>query len=83
MAMRFTHNLRFKGTRGVEKTFSQCELKLADRNRFNSFANREARANAAADQIRVHHQPKNREADRPDDSAEFAGAGGQSHKMTF
>ena len=30
----------------------------------------------AADEVRVHHQSESREADRPDDSAERAGAGG-------
>ena len=30
-------------------------------------------------EIRVRHQSENRQADRPDDSAKCAGAGGQSH----
>ncbi len=30
----------------------------------------------AADEVRVHHQSESRQADRPDDSAECAGAGG-------
>ena len=30
----------------------------------------------AADEVRVHHQPESRQADRPDDPAECARAGG-------
>ena len=37
----------------------------------------------AADEVRVHHQSKSREADRRYDSAECAGAGGSGHQMTF
>ena len=36
----------------------------------------------AADEVRVHHQPENRQADRPDDSAERAGEGGSGDQMT-
>ena len=35
----------------------------------------------AADEVRVHHQSESREADRADDSAERAGAGGQSDQV--
>ena len=38
-------------------------------------------ARGAADEIRVHHQSESGEADRPDDSAERAGAGGQGDSM--
>ena len=33
-------------------------------------------SSGAADEVRVHHQSESRQADRPDDSAERAGAGG-------
>ena len=36
-------------------------------------------AGRAADEVRVHHQSESGQADRPDDSAECAGAGGPSH----
>ena len=35
----------------------------------------------AAEEVRVHHQSESSKADRPDDSAECAGAGGQSHTV--
>ena len=45
---------------------------------------RQARRSArgAADEVRVHHQSESGEADRPDDSAECAGASGQGDQMT-
>ena len=44
---------------------------------------RQARRSArgAAEEVRVRHQSQNRQADRPDDSAECAGAGGQGNSM--
>ena len=49
--------------------------------RGQDFERRQARrpASRAAEEVRVHHQSQSRQADRPDDSAECAGAGGQSH----
>ena len=35
----------------------------------------------AADQVRVHHQSESGQADRPDDSAERAGTGGQGDSV--
>ena len=45
---------------------------------------RQARRSACgtADEVRVDHQSEGREADRPDDPAECAGAGGQGDQMT-
>ena len=34
-----------------------------------------------ADEVRVHHQPQDRQADQPDDSAQRAGESGQSHQI--
>ena len=47
--------------------------------RRQDFERRQARrpSRRAADEVRVRHQSEDREADRPDDSAERAGAGGQ------
>ena len=39
-------------------------------------------ASGATDEVRVHCELKNGQADRSNDSAECAGEGGQSHKMT-
>ena len=46
--------------------------------RGQDFERRKARRSSggAADEVRVHHQSESGEADRPDDSAECAGAGG-------
>ena len=38
-------------------------------------------SSGAAEEVRVHHQSESRQADRPDDSAERAGAGGQGHQV--
>ena len=46
--------------------------------RGQNFKGRQARRTASrtADKVRVHHQPQSGKTDRPDNSAERAGAGG-------
>ena len=48
------------------------------------FERREARRSSgtAANEVRIYYQSESRQADRPDDSAQRAGAGGPCHKMT-